>query len=80
MEVSLVLMVYTNKDTGNLYTLLREAVDCTNGRHGTPVAIYSPIADLSKIYVQDLSEFVLLFEWAKDSPYQERCCICVPLD
>lgn len=60
-------MVYTHKKTGNLYTLLSEAIDCTNSRDGTRVAIYSPIEDPSKIYVRELAEFKDRFEFAKDA-------------
>jgi hypothetical protein len=50
-------LLYKNIKTGNLYIVTNRGIDCTNCRDGTPVIIYSPIADRSNISVREEKEF-----------------------
>lgn len=53
---------YKHKKTGNLYVVLTQAIDCTNGREGTPVVVYALKGDMRNMYVRDEAEFNTKFE------------------
>ena len=55
-------MMYVHKKTGNRYRLLAHAVDCTNSRDGTMVAVYAPDYNGHTVYVRELTEFEEKFE------------------
>lgn len=60
-------MLYRHLKTGNLYELMHIAIDATNARNGTLIAIYRPyhVELHSKIYVRDWIEFIEKFEEVK---------------
>ena len=53
---------YRHTKPGNIYLLIAEGVDCTNSRDGTPVTIYRPEDEHSRIYVRASDEFADRFE------------------
>lgn len=55
-------MYFRNRKTGLIYRWLAAGVDCTNARHGTPMAIYCPDDDEHTVYVREQSEFDDKFE------------------
>jgi hypothetical protein len=53
--------IYTHKNTGRLYLVEAEAIDCTNERDGTPVVVYRRVGE-HQTYVRLRSEFTEQFE------------------
>lgn len=52
---------WKNNKTGEFYSLIAQAIDCTNSRDGTPVVIYSPEHEPHRIFVREVGEFEAKF-------------------
>lgn len=52
------MLRYINKKTGDIYTVISSAIDCTNSRDGTKVVIYCPYNGPNNVlYVREEQEF-----------------------
>lgn len=49
---------WVHKKTGNTYKLITLAIDCTNVRDGTEVAVYT---NGDKVFVREKNEFIQKF-------------------
>lgn len=56
---------WKNNKTGRIYSLIAQAIDCTNSRDGTTVLIYSPEDAPENIYVREVTEFEMKFTQIK---------------
>lgn len=52
---------WKNNKNGQIYNLIAQATDCTNSRNGTPVVIYSPEENPSRLFVRAVWEFEVKF-------------------
>jgi len=52
---------YRNIKNGNVYTILNQAIDCTNERDGTEVIIYYPENKKELLCVREKKEFFIKF-------------------
>ena len=52
---------WKNNKTGQIYSLIAQATDCTDVRYGTPVVIYSPEENPSQLFVRAVGEFEVEF-------------------
>lgn len=50
--------------SGKVYTVIGEAIDCTNSRHGTHMVIYTN--DTGMVFVREALEFVEKFQALKN--------------
>ena len=52
---------WKHNKTGRIYSLIAQAIDCTNSRDGTPVIIYSPEDAPENLYIREVGEFETKF-------------------